>query len=218
MKKYFMLESLATRGLHWEELFLTILTVFWIGKCQQGLCRHKGTQKGETSSLSQLSPQIINCSLCVWCIDSIQTFYTRLSNCFRFDILVINLLGLYTFPYYNILCCNGSNGDTKTWQDMSIRASLELLVVDQISWKKSGDLMIVWLWCAKVYSLFLLYIQLHFCPNPSPPPSPLNQWHSHDTSYHHCYNSQWELTCKKKATKQRRAKKGLLSVSFFHVK
>lgn len=89
-----------------------------------------------------------------------------------------------------------------------------VVVVGQINRKKSRDLMFVWLWCAKVYSLFLLYIQLYFAPTPSPPPSPHNWWHSQVTSYCHCYNSQSELTCRKKATKQRRAEKRV-TFSFF---
>ena len=45
-------------------------------------------------------------------------------------------------------------------------------VMDQVSRKKRGDLMFIWLWCAKVYSLFLLYIQLYFAPTPPVHPAP----------------------------------------------
>lgn len=68
--------------------------------------------------------------------------------------------------------------------------------------------------CKSILFIRIIYPTL-FCPDPSPSPSPHNQRHSHVTSHCHCYNSQSELTCRKKATKQRRAEKNVTFSLFF---
>lgn len=75
--------------------------------------------------------------------------------------------------------------------------------------------MFVWLWCAKVYSLFLLYIQLYFAPTPPLHPAPITGGtHMSPVTVTVTIANQSSPAERRQPNKEEQ-KKGLLSVCFF---
>lgn len=87
--------------------------------------------------------------------------------------------------------------------------------LDQIGWKKSGDLMFVWLWCAKVYSLFLLYIQLYFAPTLPLHPAPRTGGIPMSPVTVTVTIANQSSPAERRQPNKEEQKKGLLSVCFF---
>lgn len=88
-------------------------------------------------------------------------------------------------------------------------------VLDQMSRKKSGDLVFVWLWCAKVYSLFLLYIQLYFAPTPPLHPAPTTGGIPMSPVTVTVTIANQSSPAERRQPNKEEQKKGLLSVCFF---
>lgn len=81
--------------------------------------------------------------------------------------------------------------------------------------KKSGDLTFVWLWCAKVYSLFLLYIQLYFAPTPPLHPAPTTSGIPMSPVTVTVTIANRSSPAERRQPNKEEQKKGLLSVCFF---
>lgn len=88
-------------------------------------------------------------------------------------------------------------------------------VVYLINWKNSRDLIVVWLWCAKVYSLFLLYIQLNFAPTHSLHPAPSTSGITMSPVTVTVTIANESSPAERRQPNKEQQKKGLLSVCFF---